>query len=104
MSSPKVVQNSFDHNALDRISNQLDFLQMQVYHSEDFLCSADLSNWFCNHSKIKDKPADSGYYVGYKIAEQYYGNANDKEQANVDIIETNDPLAFLQKSKYAPKE
>ena len=56
-----------------------------------------------NYSTVKDKPADLGYYIGYKIAEEYYKNAADKKQAVTDIIEMNDPITFLQKSKYDQK-
>lgn len=67
------------------------------------LCSDSVDNWLYNYSSIKEKPADLGYYVGYKIAQEYYKNATDKRQAIIDIIEMSDPVRFLQISKYDQK-
>ena len=68
------------------------------------LCDDQLGNWLYNYStSTKERPADLGYYVGYKIAEEYYRNASDKSQAIVDIIQMDNPLAFLEKSKYDQK-
>ncbi|MBS1649209.1 MAG: hypothetical protein JSR09_05830 [Bacteroidetes bacterium] len=68
------------------------------------LCNESIKNWLYNYSTVKDKPADLGYYIGYKIAEEYYKNATDKKQAVTDIIEMNDPIKFLQASKYDQKQ
>lgn len=68
------------------------------------LCNNSAANWLYNYSTVKDKPADLGYYIGYKIAEAYYNNAADKKQAVTDIIEMSDPIKFLQLSKYDQKE
>ena len=50
-----------------------------------------------------DRPADLGYYIGYKIAEAYYKNAADKKQAVKDILEIKDFNEFLKASKYEEK-
>lgn len=63
----------------------------------------DESNWLYQGDKAKDKPADLGYYVGYKIAESYYNKAKDKKQAIKDILEIKDFNAFLQASGYDEK-
>jgi uncharacterized protein YbjQ (UPF0145 family) len=63
---------------------------------------------FCYNRKIvvhannvsKNIFADLGYFIGYKIVKSYYKQARDKQQAIKDIIEMNDPITFLQKSKY----
>jgi hypothetical protein len=68
------------------------------------MCSSKSNNWLYNFTTVKDKPADLGYYMGYTIAREYYKNAPDKKQAIVDIIEMNNPLAFLEKSRYDQKE
>lgn len=68
------------------------------------LCNQSNANWLYNHKSVKDKPADLGYYMGYKIAEEYYKNAKDKKQAITDIIEMDDPIKFLQLSKYDQKK
>lgn len=67
------------------------------------LCNENTGNWLYNYSTVKDKPADLGYYIGYKIAEEYYKNAVDKKQAVVDIIEMTDPIKFLALSNYDQK-
>ncbi|HYH16627.1 MAG TPA: DUF2268 domain-containing putative Zn-dependent protease [Flavisolibacter sp.] len=64
------------------------------------LCNTSVSNWLYNGRTVKDKPADLGYYMGYKIAQAYYKNAADKKQAIIDIIEMNNPIRFLELSKY----
>lgn len=67
------------------------------------LCNQSNKNWLYNYFSTKDRPADLGYYMGYKIAESYYQNATDKKQAVIDIIEMSNPLQFLEKSKYDKK-
>jgi hypothetical protein len=64
------------------------------------MCSDHTGNWLYNYGTVKDRPADLGYYIGYKIAEAYYKNAADKTQAIKDIIEMNNPLQFLERSGY----
>ncbi len=82
----------------DEHENQL----WQAFKSE--LCSNSAKNWLYNYTTVKDKPADLGYYIGYKIAAEYYKNATNKKQAIIDIIEMNDPIKFLQLSKYDQKK
>lgn len=59
--------------------------------------------WLYNGTMAKDRPADLGYYMGYKICEAYYKNARDKKQAIKDILTIKDYDKFLQDSKYAEK-
>lgn len=68
------------------------------------LCNQSISNWLYNGYAVKDKPADLGYYIGYKIAKEYYRNAPDKKQAIIDIIEMPNPMRFLEMSRYDQKE
>jgi hypothetical protein len=63
----------------------------------------DVNNWLYQGDKAKDKPADLGYYMGYKIAESYYKNAKDKKQAVKDILEIKDFAKFLADSRYEEK-
>lgn len=63
----------------------------------------DLSKWMYNGFKIKDRPGDLGYYVGYKISREYYRNAKDKRQAIADILNIKDFRDFLQRSRYGEK-
>ncbi len=63
----------------------------------------DTALWLYNGGKIKDRPADLGYYVGYKIAEAYYKQLPDNKQAIKDILEIKDFDNFLKSSKYEEK-
>lgn len=58
------------------------------------------TDWFYNYNS--DRPADLGYYLGYKIVESYYNNADDKKQAIAEIIEMDNAMEFLEKSNYSP--
>jgi len=68
------------------------------------LCNENSNNWLYNYSTVKDKPADLGYFIGYKIAKEYYNNASDKKQAVNNIIDMTNPIRFLELSKYDQKE
>ncbi|HYY95763.1 MAG TPA: DUF2268 domain-containing putative Zn-dependent protease [Pyrinomonadaceae bacterium] len=61
------------------------------------------SNWLYQGESAKDRPADLGYYVGYKICEAYYRAAKDKRQAVKDILEIKDFNRFLEDSGYESK-
>lgn len=63
----------------------------------------DASNWLYQGDKAKNKPADLGYYVGYKIVESYYTKAADKKQAIKDILDIKDFNQFLKASGYDEK-
>ena len=63
----------------------------------------EMSNWLYNGSNAKGRPADLGYYMGYKICEAYYQNARDKKQAIQDILKIQDFHQFLTQSRYAEK-
>ena len=60
----------------------------------------DVSQWLNNGTP--DTPANLGYGVGYRICKAYYEHAADKRQAVRDIIQMNDPHAFLAKSGWYP--
>jgi hypothetical protein len=66
------------------------------------MSDTDTDNWLYNGMAVKgEKPADLGYYVGYKICEAYYNKATDKSQAVKDILTIKDYKQFLEKSNYA---
>lgn len=61
-------------------------------------------NWIANSDQeTPDKPADLGYFVGYRICQSYYQQAADKKQAVHDILNITDYPAFLAQSRYAEK-
>lgn len=61
------------------------------------------SNWLYQGDNSDKRPADLGYFMGYRICEEYYNAAADKKQAVKDIIEVKDFDAFLKKSGYEKK-
>jgi len=60
------------------------------------------SAWLFNHPGTPERPADLGYWIGYRITKAYYLNAKDKRQALRDIIMVRDSKAILQKSGWKP--
>ncbi len=60
----------------------------------------EVSNWLYQGDKAVGRPADLGYYIGYKITRSYYENATDKKQAIRDILNIKDFGKFLEASKY----
>ena len=63
----------------------------------------DISQWLYNGGSItptSSRPADLGYYVGYKISAAYYAKQSDKRKALRDILQVNDFAAFLVASGY----
>jgi hypothetical protein len=63
----------------------------------------DHSNWLFQGDRAKDRPADLGYYVGYKICESYCKHAADKKAAVRAILEIKDFKDFLKASQYESK-
>ncbi|MDX2030737.1 MAG: DUF2268 domain-containing putative Zn-dependent protease [Blastocatellia bacterium] len=63
----------------------------------------DVGKWLYQGDRSKDRPADLGYWMGYKICEAYYKQARDKKQALREILEIKDFDAFLAASRYAEK-
>lgn len=61
----------------------------------------DASDWLYNGDNAKDRPADLGYYIGFKIAQAYYAKAADKTAAIRDILQTTDYDHLLTASGYA---
>ena len=64
---------------------------------------SDFSGWLYDGDKAKDRPADLGYWMGYKIAEASYEQAKDKHVAIKRLLEINDFDAFLVASGYGEK-
>lgn len=68
------------------------------------ISSTNWSNWIANSSQeTAEKPADLGYFVGYRICQAYYEGLADKKQAVHDILTISDYPAFLAKSGYTQK-
>ena len=73
---------------------------------KEFIARMDSTNyvdWLYGVSGKDDRPNDLGYWIGYKITEQYFKNSTDKKQAVRDILDIKDYKAFLNKSGYLKK-
>lgn len=64
---------------------------------------SDYSGWLYGGDEASGRPADLGYWMGYKIAEAYYKQRHNGRQAVKDMLEIEDFRAFLEKSGYAEK-
>jgi len=64
------------------------------------LDSTQLQGWFYQGDKAGDRPADLGYYEGYKIAEAFYRHATDKPAAICAIMHETNAHDFLRQSGY----
>ena len=65
--------------------------------------STGVRNWMYNGPTAKDRPADLGYHMGYKITQAFYNHAEDKHRALDDILNITDFRDFLQRSRYREK-
>ncbi|HUP89975.1 MAG TPA: DUF5700 domain-containing putative Zn-dependent protease [Longimicrobiales bacterium] len=64
--------------------------------------SSDWSQWIGNNGSASEEwPADLGYFIGYRIAENYVNRAADRKQAIRDLLLLQDPKVVLQRSGYA---
>ena len=61
------------------------------------------TNWLYNGSAARGRPADLGYYVGYKICQAAYRSAKNEQQAVKEILEIKDYNQFLTNSGYERK-
>lgn len=63
----------------------------------------DMNGWLFGGAETKGRPADLGYWMGYRIVRAYYERTPDKQQAIRDILSIGDADAFLAASGYDPK-
>jgi hypothetical protein len=63
----------------------------------------DTENWLFNAAKSENRPGDLGYYIGFKIAEHFYLNRTDNNQALQDLLEIRNAQEFLELSDYESK-
>jgi hypothetical protein len=61
----------------------------------------DFGDWLYQPGK-SGRPRDLGYFIGYRIAESYYRNANNKAAALSRIIAARNVRLILDGSRYAP--
>jgi hypothetical protein len=65
------------------------------------LDAANTQGWLYG-GQPSGRPADLGYFFGYRIAEAFYNAAQDKRKAVGDIINVTDYHDFLSRSAYDP--
>jgi hypothetical protein len=58
----------------------------------------DMAGWLYGGNDATERPADLGYWMGYRIAHAYYARTADKRQAIHDILNITDFDAFLAAS------
>ena len=63
----------------------------------------DFSNWLYNGNSSEDRPADLGYYIGFKIAESYYEKMSNKRKALKVLLNKRKYKKVFKKSKYWKK-
>ena len=63
----------------------------------------DYTNWLYNGGKMKDRPADLGYFIGYKIAETYYQKQIDKSEAIRHLLNKKKYRKIYKESDYLEK-
>ena len=89
----------------EHIHAYADSLEEEIW--EEFkleMHNSSYGDWLYSGSpKANGRPADLGYYVGYKVLEHFYENATDKKAAIKEYLETSDFTAFLEKSGYEEK-
>lgn len=88
----------------DHLPEYADNLEEELWNEFKLeMDGADLSNWLFNGGQSPDRPADLGYYMGFKIAESFYDKAADKSEAVKIIIQVTDFKNFLEASGYEEK-
>lgn len=97
----KLISGGNDNQKLHEYGNPREKQLWLEFKKE--MNNMDTSNWLYQGDKAKDKPADLGYFIGYKITESYYNRAKDKKQAIKDILDIKDFNGFLKTSGYDEK-
>ena len=69
---------------------------------EKQMTGREIGEWIGNNSDATAEwPADLGYFVGARISQAYYAQAEDKTQAIRDLLNVTDPRKILDRSGYA---
>jgi hypothetical protein len=87
------------HEAVASLSRLLPWAELW----REFLArkdGSDYAGWLYDGG-VGDRPADLGYWMGYRIARAYYERAGDKAQSLRDMLAIGDAEAFLEASGLA---
>lgn len=63
----------------------------------------DVSRWMYQGDRAGDRPADLGYWMGYRISRALYERLPDREDAIRRLLGMTDPKALLRDSGYADR-
>lgn len=86
--------NKYVHEWASKNEKEIwDKFKMEMYKE-------NTENWIGNADRAQNKPADLGYFVGFKICESYYEKQTDKKKAIKDILTISDWNEFYLKSGY----
>jgi uncharacterized protein YjaZ len=96
-----LIINEITNTTLHKYGNINEQVLWEEFQQEMF--DNDLSRWLYQGNQSKFRPADLGYYIGFKICESYYHNHQDKSKAIKEIITVKNYRKFLKKSKYGEK-
>ena len=64
----------------------------------------DISNWLYNGNSATQYPADLGYYIGYKIAEDYYERSHDKQKAIRRLLNNHKYMKIFSSSNFLKED
>lgn len=72
---------------------------------EEEMIDGDVGDWIGNNSREIDEDwhADIGYFIGARICEDYYNQAEDKQQAIKTLLNVSNPMEILEMSGYAKR-
>ena len=83
------------------------FFKYGLVHKHDLwlefssvMADTDISEWIYNGDRSTNRPADLGYFIGYRILEAYYNRMPDKQKAIAEILAIRDPEKILAESGY----
>lgn len=63
----------------------------------------DFTGWLYGGDDGEGRPADLGYWMGYRIAQSYYDRTADEGAAIRELLTFEDPHEFLRRSGYAER-
>lgn len=63
----------------------------------------DYQGWLYGGKRKEGRPADLGYWIGYKISKAYLDKASNKKEAIVELLNIQDFQGFIKKSGYLSK-
>lgn len=63
---------------------------------ERVMLGSELAPWLYGGTPVDGRPADLGYWIGYRLSKSFHQRANDKQAALRALLQIDDPLAFVK--------